>query len=100
MALLRQLGRLAPALSEGGGSLRRAFAAEAAQAKWWDIPEGHAKNDLSPEVCHIGLNRRRELALGAAGQIKLTVGGAPTKLADLFRVRGGLREARGAAHCG
>jgi hypothetical protein len=66
------------------------YSAQAAPAtnKFYDVPEGHATSDLSPEVCNIGLNRRRELTLGAAGNIQLTIDGQPQRLADLFKVIG------------
>lgn len=60
--------------------------AAAVSSKFYDVPEGHINSDLSQVVCNIGLNRRRELTLGAAGDIKLTVDGQPHRLADLFKV--------------
>ena len=51
----------------------------------YDVPEGHAKSDLSPHVCNIGLNRRRDLTLRADVVLygKQATG---TSLASLFKV--------------
>lgn len=83
MSLFRQINKLRPGLQSA------LYSAQAAPVsnKFYNVPEGHADSDLSPEVCHIGLNRRRELTLGAAGNIKLTIDGEQHKLADLFKVR-------------
>lgn len=68
--------------------LQRAFSAEAAAGskKFYDVPEGHIDSDLSQIACNIGLNRRRDLKLGAAGNIKLVVGGTSIPLSELFKV--------------
>ena len=51
----------------------------------YDVPEGHAKSDLSPHVCNIGLNRRRDLTLRADVLLYgKQAGGA--SLASLFKV--------------
>ena len=52
----------------------------------YDVPEGHAKSDLSPHVCNIGLNRRRDLTLRADVMLygKQATG---TSLASLFKVK-------------
>ena len=70
------------------GSTFRAFSAEAAAAskKFYDVPEGHLDSDLSQNACNIGLNRRRDLKLGAAGQIELVVQGETKKISDLLKV--------------
>ncbi|KAI8104014.1 hypothetical protein M9435_006540 [Picochlorum sp. BPE23] len=67
--------------------LQRAFSAEAAAGskKFYDVPEGHIDSDLSQIACNIGLNRRRDLKLGAAGNIKLVVGGTSVPLSELFK---------------
>jgi peroxiredoxin len=87
MALLRQLSSLR--LGTAGCSIRSlasaAQAATASSGKYYDVPEGHINSDLSPTACNIGLNRRRDLTLGAAGEIKVAVGGQMQRLADLFR---------------
>jgi hypothetical protein len=84
MALFKQLSSLRQAQS---GSIRALFSAmPATSSKFYDVPEGHANADLSQATCNIGLNRRRDLTLGAAGGIKLTINGKPQKLADLFKV--------------
>ena len=60
--------------------------AAASSSKFYDVPEGHSDSDLSQIACNIGLNRRRELTLGAAGQTTVYVGGTPHRLADLLKV--------------
>lgn len=64
------------------------FSAEAVAAskKYYDVPEGHIESDLSQTACNIGLNRRRDMKLGAAGKITVVVDGAPTKISDLLKV--------------
>jgi hypothetical protein len=84
MALLRQLSSLRLAQ---GGSLRAMYSAQAAtSSQFYDVPEGHATSDLSQWACNIGLNRRRDLTLGAAAEISLTVDGKPQKLPELLKV--------------
>jgi peroxiredoxin len=69
-------------------TLRRAFAAlpnpSGDQSKFYDVPEGHSDSDLSQTACNIGLNRRRDLTIGACGKIKLTIDGNETTLAELL----------------
>jgi peroxiredoxin len=71
------------------GLTRRLSAMSTAQpasaSKFYDVPEGHSNSDLSQIACNIGLNRRRELTLGAAGQTTVYVGGVPQRLADLLK---------------
>lgn len=52
----------------------------------YDVPEGHAKSDLSPHVCNIGLNRRRDLTL-RADVLLYGKQASGTSLASLFKVR-------------
>ena len=51
----------------------------------YDVPEGHAKSDLSPHVCNIGLNRRRDLTLRADVMLYGKQAGG-TSLTSLFKV--------------
>jgi len=53
----------------------------------YDVPEGHAKSDLSSHVCNIGLNRRRDLTL-RADVLLFGKQASGTSLASLFKVRG------------
>lgn len=51
-----------------GGAFGRLFAAEAAPSPnphraAGDVPPGHADSDLAPNVCNIGLGRRRDLSM-------------------------------------
>ena len=70
-------------------SWAHSFASSAAEYELaprpYDVPEGHAKSDLSPHVCNIGLNRRRDLTLRADVMLygKQATG---TSLASLFKV--------------
>ncbi|KAI8114154.1 hypothetical protein M9434_002280 [Picochlorum sp. BPE23] len=82
MALLQRLARQGHCRV-----LQRAFSAEAAAGskKFYDVPEGHIDSDLSQIACNIGLNRRRDLKLGAAGNIRLVVGGTSVPLSELFK---------------
>lgn len=83
MALLQRIAR-----QTHSRVLQRAFSAEAAAGskKFYDVPEGHIDSDLSQIACNIGLNRRRDLKLGAAGNIKLVIGGTSIPLSELFKV--------------
>lgn len=63
----------------------RSFSAVAQTSKFYDVPEGHADSDLSQTACNIGLNRRRDLTIGACGKIKLTIDGNETTLADQLK---------------
>lgn len=84
MSVTRQLNGLRLAL---GSSIRGMSSAQASTSKkFYDVPEGHSDSDLSQVACNIGLNRRRDLSLGAAGNIKLNIDGKPQNLADLFKV--------------
>ena len=56
----------------------------------YDVPEGHAKSDLSPHVCNIGLYRRRDLTLRADVMLYGKQAGG-TSLASLFKVTRGDR---------
>ena len=58
---------------------------EATNKKFYDVPEAHIDSDLSQVACNIGLNRRRDLTIGAAGQIGVVIGGQKVKLSELFR---------------
>ena len=80
-------------LASTSTSSSHSFASSAAAApeyelapRPYDVPEGHAKSDLSPHVCNIGLNRRRDLTLRADVLLygKQATG---TSLASLFKVR-------------
>lgn len=53
--------------------------------KFYDVPEGHIDSDLSQIACNIGLNRRRDLKLGAAGNVKVVIDGKPTTLEALLK---------------
>lgn len=53
--------------------------------KFYDVPEGHIDSDLSQIACNIGLNRRRDLKLGAAGKVKLMIDGSPVTLDTLLK---------------
>jgi hypothetical protein len=64
------------------------FSAQAASKPFYDVPEGHSTSDLSQVACNIGLNRRRDLTLGAAAEIALTVDGKQRKLPDILKVGG------------
>jgi peroxiredoxin len=59
--------------------------AQTDMSKFYDVPEGHIDSDLSQTACNIGLNRRRDLTIGACGKIKLTIDGSEVTLADLFK---------------
>lgn len=78
------------AASTTSTSSSHSFASSAAEYELaprpYDVPEGHAKSDLSPHVCNIGLNRRRDLTLRADVMLygKQATG---TSLASLFKVR-------------
>ena len=56
----------------------------AMSSKYYDVPEGHIDSDLSQTACNIGLNRRRDLTIGAGGNIKLNVDGTETTLSQLL----------------
>lgn len=58
---------------------------EQVDKKFYDVPEGHIDSDLSQIACNIGLNRRRDLKLGAAGNVKVVIDGKPITLADLLK---------------
>jgi len=84
IAMIKQLSSLRLAQR---AAIRGMSSAEAATSKkFYDVPEGHTHSDLSQTSCNIGLNRRRDLTLGAAGEIKLTIGGKVHRLADIFQV--------------
>jgi peroxiredoxin len=73
-----------------GGSLARAvtqrwMSAQPEVSKFYDVPEGHMDSDLSQTACNIGLNRRRDLTIGACGKIKLVIDGSEVALADLLK---------------
>lgn len=53
--------------------------------KFYDVPEGHMDSDLSQIACNIGLNRRRDLKLGAAGNVKVVISGKPMTLETLLK---------------
>ena len=87
MALLKQISSLRTLQS---GTFRALFSAQAAtqtDSKYYDVPEGHAQNDLSQATCNIGLNRRRDLKLGGPAGIKLFVDGKSQLLPDLLKVQ-------------
>lgn len=68
-------------------TLAHSFASSAELApRPYDVPEGHAKSDLSPHVCNIGLNRRRDLTL-RADVLLFGKQASGTSLASLFKVR-------------
>lgn len=84
---------LTTSTSSSSSFFSHSFASSAAAApeyelapRPYDVPEGHAKSDLSPHVCNIGLNRRRDLTLRADVMLygKQATG---TSLASLFKVR-------------
>ena len=64
--------------------LSQRWASTAMSTKYYDVPEGHIDSDLSQTACNIGLNRRRDLTIGACGKIKLNINGTETTLADLL----------------
>ena len=64
--------------------LGQRWASSAMSSKYYDVPEGHIDSDLSQTACNIGLNRRRDLTIGACGNIKLNVDGNDTTLAELL----------------
>ena len=97
MAALKQLTSLR--LAQRGSFRAFASAEAAASKKFYDVPEGHIDSDLSQTACNIGLNRRRDLTLGAAAEIKLNVGGTPQRLADLLKVILPFWEALSRASC-
>jgi hypothetical protein len=77
---------LRAARRSGARPFAAAPAAAAPRPPRRDVPEGHARSDLRPTSCHIGLNRRRDLTLRA--DVKLygqQASGAA--LADVFKVR-------------
>eukprot|EP01025_Chloroclados_australasicus_P061733 TRINITY_DN8113_c0_g5_i1.p1 TRINITY_DN8113_c0_g5~~TRINITY_DN8113_c0_g5_i1.p1 ORF type:complete len:211 (+),score=14.95 TRINITY_DN8113_c0_g5_i1:344-976(+) len=47
-----------------------------------NVPAGHHNSDLSNSVCHIGLNRRRDITLRS--DIKVFLNEAPSNLAGVF----------------
>lgn len=53
--------------------------------KFYEVPEGHMDSDLSQIACNIGLNRRRDLKIGAAGNVKVVIDGKPITLEALLR---------------
>lgn len=82
--------------STSSSSANASFASSAAAAaaapeyelapRPYDVPEGHAKSDLSPHVCNIGLNRRRDLTL-RADVLLYGKQASGSSLASLFKVR-------------
>ena len=85
-------GLVASTSSSSHSFASSAAAAAAAAAEYelaprpYDVPEGHAKSDLSPHVCNIGLNRRRDLTL-RADVVLYGKQASGTSLASLFKVK-------------
>lgn len=50
-----------------------------------DVPEGHRNSDLRKSVCHIGLNRRRDLSLRE--DLCLFRPGSKATVKEIFGVR-------------
>lgn len=86
MSVIRQLSGLRFLSTTGIRSVANAAQAATTESnKFYDVPEGHVNSDLSSTICNIGLNRRRDLTLGAAGEIRVTLAGERFRLADVLK---------------
>lgn len=82
---IRWATSLANSSSSTASSWQRCFGSAAmAPRSGGDVPEGHRNSDLSPTVCHIGLNRRRDLTMRQ--DLCLYKDGKKLSLAEIFKV--------------